>query len=60
MAFQQRQHALRIRLRGAVGKGRDGNLDAIHARLDGGQITGRAQPGGIVRVQGDGNADFAL
>jgi hypothetical protein len=60
MAFQQRQHPLRVRLRGAVGEGRDGNLDAIHARVDGGQVAGRAQAGGVVGVQGDGDADLAL
>ena len=60
MAFQQRQHALRIRLRGAVGKRSNGNLDTIHPRVNGGQITGRAQAGGVVGVEGDGNADFAL
>ncbi len=60
MAFEQRQHALRVRLRCSVRKRHNGNLDAIHARINRRQITRRTQPGRVVRVQRDRNADLAL
>ena len=37
--LQQRQHALGVRLRGAVGEWHDRNLHAIHAGIDGRQVS---------------------
>ena len=60
MAFQQREHALGVRLRRAVGEGDDGDFHAIHAGVNGGEVGGGAEAGGVVRVQGDGKTDLAL
>ena len=60
MAFQQGEHAHGVGLAGAVGEGGDGGFDGVHAGIDGGEVGGGTEAGGVVGVKGDGNADLAL
>ncbi len=60
VAFEQGEHAHGVGLGGAVGERDDRGFHGVHAGIDGGEIGGGAEAGGVVGVEGDGQADLAL
>ena len=57
MTCEQRHHAQGVRLGRAIGKRHDGCLDRVDSGLDGREIGGSRQAGGVVAVQDDRNAE---
>ena len=57
ISLEQRHHAQRVRLRGAVGEGDNRSLDHVNPGLDGRKIGGRRQPRCVVAVQDDRHTD---
>ena len=55
IAVQQGKHAQAVRLARAVGEGGDGDIARVHSGINGAEVGGGAEAGGVMRVDPDGD-----
>ena len=55
IAVQQGKHAQAVRLARAVGEGGDGDIARVHSGINGAEVSGCAEAGGVMRVDPDGD-----